>query len=159
MPSKCPFCHQKYSRSHAYEKHLRTAHASLDIVLASTVPYNNIQTAELRNADPSECQGSDYESDPGPAGLEHDAFCGDIAYESDPDIFDTTLACAGKHNHFEGAGEVIRDVAGFVNEYSNLCHQQKLTLRLIRRRCVLTQAMYFLRPLRPVHPALHCNVH
>ena len=33
-------------------------------------------------------------------------------------------------------------------------HQQKLTLRLIRRRCVLTQATSFLRPVRPVRPVL-----
>ena len=36
-------------------------------------------------------------------------------------------------------------------------HQQKLTLRLIRRRCVLTQATSFLRPVRPVRPVLRCN--
>ena len=36
-------------------------------------------------------------------------------------------------------------------------HQQKRTLRLIRRRCVLTQATYFLRPMRPVRPDLRCN--
>ena len=99
MPNKCPFCRRKYSRSGAYEKHLRTAHTSLDIVLASTVQYNNIQTFELLNADASECQHSDYESDPGPAGLEPDAFCPDFAYESDAEVFDTTSACAGKQNH------------------------------------------------------------
>ena len=37
-------------------------------------------------------------------------------------------------------------------------HQQKRILRLICRRCVLTQATYFLRPLRPVRPDLRCNV-
>jgi len=36
-------------------------------------------------------------------------------------------------------------------------HQQKQTLRLIRRRCVLTQATYFLRPMRPVRSDLRCN--
>jgi len=36
-------------------------------------------------------------------------------------------------------------------------HQQKRTLRLIRRRCVLTQATQLLRPMRPVHPDLRCN--
>jgi len=120
MPSKCPFCPRKYSRSSAYEKHLRTAQASLAIVLASTVQYNNIQTGELLNADASERQDSDYESDPGPARLVPDAFCPDIAYESDGEVFDTTSACAGKQNHFEGAGKVIRDVARFEYEYSNL---------------------------------------
>jgi len=121
MPSKCPFCRRKYRRSGAYEKHLRTAHASLDIVLASTVQYNNIQTGELLNADASECQDSDYKSDPGPAGLKPDALCPDIPYESDAEVFDTTSACAGKQNHFEGVGEVIGDVARFDEEHSNLC--------------------------------------
>jgi len=121
MPSKCPFYRRKYSRSGAYEKHLRTAHASLASVLASTVEYNNIQTGELLNADPSERQDSDYESDPGPAGLEPDAFCPDIASESDAEVFDTTSACAWKQNHFEGAREVIRDVPGFEDEHSNVC--------------------------------------
>jgi len=86
-------------------------HATLDIVLASTVQYKNIHTGELLNADASERHDSDYASDPGPAGLEPDAFCPDIAYESDAEVFDTASACAGKQNHFEGAGEVIRDIA------------------------------------------------
>ena len=123
MPCKCLFCPRKYSRSGACEKHLGTAHASLDIVLASTVQYNNIQTGELLKADSDvrERQDSDYESNPGPAGLEPDAFCPDIAYESDAEFFDTTSACAVKMNHFKGAGEVIGDVAGFDDEHSNLC--------------------------------------
>ena len=120
MPSKCPSCRRKYSRSSGYEKHLQTAHASLDIVLVSTLQYNNIQRGELLNAEGSERQDSDYESDPGPAGLAPDAFCPDIAYESDAEVFDTTSACAGKQNHFEDAGEVIGDVAGFEDEHSNL---------------------------------------
>jgi len=94
--------------------------ASLDIVLASTVQYNNLQTGELHNADGTEGQDSDYESDPGPTGLERDAFCPDIAYESDAGVFNTTSACAGKQNHFEGTGELIGDVAGFEDEHSNL---------------------------------------
>ena len=36
-------------------------------------------------------------------------------------------------------------------------HQQKQILRLIRGRCVLTQATYVLRPMRPVRPDLRCN--
>jgi len=75
----------------------------------------------LLNADASECKDSDYDSDPGPAGLAPDAFCPDIAYGSDAEVFDTTSACAGKQNHFEGAGEVIGDVAGFEDKHSNLC--------------------------------------
>jgi len=33
-------------------------------------------------------------------------------------------------------------------------HQQKRILHLIRRRCVLTQATYFLRPMHPIRPDL-----
>ena len=40
-------------------------------------------------------------------------------------------------------------------DYHN--HQQKRTLRLICRRCVLTQATHLLRPMRPVPPDLRCN--
>jgi len=100
---------------------LRTADTSLDIVLASTLQYNNIVTGELHNADASERQDSDYESDPGPAGSEPDAFGPEIAYESDAEVFDTSPACAGKQYHFEGAGEGIGDVARFEDEHSNLC--------------------------------------
>jgi len=95
-------------------------YASPDIGLASTVQYNNIQKGQLRNANASKLQDSDYESDPGPAGLEPDAFCPDIAYEPDAEVFDTTSACAWKQKHFEDAGEVIGDVAGFEDKHSNL---------------------------------------
>jgi len=37
-------------------------------------------------------------------------------------------------------------------------HQQKRILRLIHRRCVLTQALDILRPMRPVRPDLCRNV-
>ena len=124
MPSKCPFCRWKYSRSGSYEKHLWTGHASLDIVLASIVQYNNIQTGELLDPDVRERQDLDYESDPGPPGLQPDAFYPDITYESDAEVFNTTSACAGKQNHFKGAKEVIRDVAGFEDKHSNLCADQ-----------------------------------
>jgi len=53
--------------------------------------------------------------------LEPDAFCPDIPYQSDAEVFDTTSACAGKENHFEGAGEAIGDVAAFEDEHSTLC--------------------------------------
>ena len=36
-------------------------------------------------------------------------------------------------------------------------HQQQQILRLIRGRCVLTQATYFLRPMRAVRSDLRCN--
>jgi len=60
--------------SDAYEKHLQTAHRGLDIVLASTLQYINIEPGVLDNPDVSKCQDSDNESDEGPAGLVSDEF-------------------------------------------------------------------------------------
>ena len=85
-----------------------------------TVQYNKIETGELLNANARESQDADYASGPGTAGFEPDSCCPDIAYESDAEVSDTTSACAGKPNDFEGAGEVIGDVAGFEDEHSNL---------------------------------------
>lgn len=122
MPSKCPFCRRKYSRSGAYEKHLRTAHASLDIVLASTVQYINTETGVLHIPDANERQDSDHESDTGPPAAEPDTFYRDIACESDTEVFDdATSSSAGKEIPYEGAGEVIGYVNGFEDEHSNLC--------------------------------------
>jgi len=88
MPSKCPFCGRKSSWSGASEKHLPTEHAGLDIVLASTVQYINMESSVSPNPDASEPQDSDCESDAGPAGSEPDEFGRDIAYESDTEVFD-----------------------------------------------------------------------
>jgi len=126
MPSKCPFCRRKYIRSGAYEKHLRTAHANLDIVLASTVGYpssgdiiNDVETSILHHPEASELQDSDYESDPDPTGHELDAF---TAHESDTEIpDDSTSSLPGRQEHYPRAGEAIGDVDGFEQENSNLC--------------------------------------
>jgi len=122
MPSKCPFCRRKYTWSGAYEKNLRTTHAGLNIVLASTVQYINMESSVLYNPDASERQDSDFDSDPGPPGSGSDEFCREIAYESGTSVFDdATSPYASKQIHFEGAGHVIGDVDGFEHEYSNLC--------------------------------------
>jgi len=121
MCSKCPFCRRKYTPSGAYKKHLRTAQAGLDIVLASTVQYINMESSVSHNPEASERQDSDCESDPGPAGSEPDEICRDIAYESDDEVLDdATSPSAGKQIYYEGAGQVIGDVDGFEREYSNL---------------------------------------
>ena len=44
------------------------------------------------------------------------------------------------------------------NIIGSLLYQQKRILRLIRRRCVLTQAPDILCPMRPVRPDLRRNV-
>ena len=118
MPSKCPFCRRKYIRSGAYEKHLRTAHANLDIVLTSTVRDTlSMETSILYNREASELQDSDYESDPDPTGHELNAF---TAHQSDiPD--DSTSTLPGRQEHYPRAGEAIGDVDGFEQEYSKLC--------------------------------------
>jgi len=111
--------------SGAYEKHLRTAHAGLDIVLASTIQYINIEPSVLHNHDARGRQDSDNESDPGRAGLESDQFCRDTSYEADTEVCnDATSACAGKQICDEGAGKVIGDVHRFEDEHSNLCEDR-----------------------------------
>ena len=76
----------------------------------------------MHNSDASGRQDSDYESNPGPAGLESDEFCGHISYESDTEVLDdATSASAGKHIRYEGTGEVMGALHGFVDEHSNLC--------------------------------------
>ena len=89
MPTKCPFCRRKYTRAGAYEKHLRTAHAKLDIVLVSTVrntsPANSITDWEtsLHRPEANERPDSDYESDPNLTRYERDGFPDDVVHESD----------------------------------------------------------------------------
>ena len=113
-------------RSDAYKKHLPTAHANLDIVLASTVRYtssvdiiNDMETTILHPQEASELRDSDYESDPDPTGHELEAF---TAYQSDTEIpDDSTSSLPGRQEHYPGAEEAIRDVEGFEQEHSNLC--------------------------------------
>jgi len=76
------------------------------------------------NPEASEHQDSDCESDPGPCptGSEPDKFCQEIAYESDTAVFDnTTSRSAGQQIHYDGAGQVMRDVDSVEHEYSNQC--------------------------------------
>jgi len=103
IPSKCLFCCRKYTRSDAYEKHLQTAHAVLDIVLTLTLQYINMESSVSHNPDASQCQDSDSKSDPHPAGSEPHKFCRDIAYESDTEVFDDAMSpSAGKQIHYLG---------------------------------------------------------
>jgi len=75
MPSKCPFCRQKYTQAAAYEKHLRTTHANVNIILASTTiryPSSASHVLDTQTDVVGERLDSDYESDPKPTGREHD---------------------------------------------------------------------------------------
>jgi len=62
----------------------------------------------MNNPDPSKCQDSDSESDPGPAGSKDDQLCSEIVYESDTKVVDNARSpAAAKHIHYEGTGQVI----------------------------------------------------
>ena len=118
MPSKCQFCRRKYILSGAYEKHLRTAHSNLDIVLASTVRDTlSMETSILYHREANELQDSDYESDPDPTGDELDAL---TAHQSDI-LEDAMSSLPGRQEHCRRAGEAIGDVDGFEQEHSKLC--------------------------------------
>jgi len=122
MSSTCQFYRRKYTRSGAYENHLRTAHAGLDIVLTSTVQYINMESSVSHNPAMRERQHSDRKSDPAEPGSEPHEICRDIAYESDTEVCeDPTSPSTGKQIHYEGVRQVIGDVDGFEHEYSNLC--------------------------------------
>ena len=124
MPSKCSFCRKKYTQAGAYEKHLRTAHANLDIILASTVRYTSSAITyhkdtetDLLHHEGHERPDSDYESDLDSTGRGHDAFTDDIAKESDTEMLNGTPgSLAGQQTHYEGSGEAVGDVNGFEQE-------------------------------------------
>ena len=66
---------------------------------------------------------SDYESEPEPTGRELYAYTDDIAHESDTEILgDSTSSLPARQEHFEHAGDAIRDVNGFEREHHNLCN-------------------------------------
>ena len=128
MPSKCSFCRKKYSQAGGYEKHLRTAHSNLDIILASTVrytssaiAYNNDTETELLHQEGHQRRDSYYESDPDSAGPEYDAFNDDIANASHTEIPKSTPgSLAGKETHYEGYREAVGDINGFEQECDDL---------------------------------------
>jgi hypothetical protein len=134
MPVKCPFCRRRYTQAAPYEKHLRIAHANLDIVLASTIrhapsvdPINDTETDLCLHPgfgvnEENERPDSDYESNPDPAGCDADALIDDVAHESDAEILNhNTSATASRQAYYPGAGESIGDVSGFEDEHSALC--------------------------------------
>ena len=123
MPSKCPFCRQKYIWSGAYEKHLQTAHANLDIVLMSTVRDTlSVETSILHHREESEFRDFDYESDPDPTRHELKAF---TAHQSDTKIpDDSTSSLPSRQEDYPHAGEAIGDVDGFQQEHTNHCEDQ-----------------------------------
>ena len=120
MPTKCPFCHQKYTRAGTFEKHLWTAHAKLDIVLTSTVrntsPANSITDWEttLHRPEANGRPDSDYKSNPNLTRYKRDGFPDDVVHESDTEERnDASSSPAAKLMDYPGARETIGDVNGF----------------------------------------------
>ena len=128
MSSKCSFGRKKYTQAGPYEKHMRTAHANLDIILASTVrytlsaiAYNNDTETDLLHREGHQCRDSDYESDSDSARHEHDAFNDNIGNASHTEIPNGTAgSLAGKETHHEGSGEAVGDANGFEQECDDL---------------------------------------
>ena len=107
MPSKCSFCCKKYTQAGAYKKHLRTGHANLDIILASTVRYTSSAITyykdtetDLLHHEGHECPDSNYESNLDSTRRGHDAFSDNIANESDTEMLNGTPgSLTGQETH------------------------------------------------------------
>jgi len=130
MPVKCSFCRKRYERAGAYETHLRSAHANLDIVLASTIrnPPADVLTdrgTDLSDAnEPIEHSDSDYESDPAgdTAGSERDAPDDTLRREPKTEVReDNTYPVAVEQEDYPGAGEAIGEVKEYKQECRDLC--------------------------------------
>jgi len=125
MPSKCPFCWQKYAEAAAYEKHLQTTHGNVNIILASTTiqyPSSSSHVLDRQTDVREERPDSNYGSNPEPTGHEHDVLSSDVVYESDTKVLNNTASFSGgQQTLFPGGGEAIGEVNGFKQEISNLC--------------------------------------
>jgi len=130
MPAKCSFCRKRYERAGAYETDLRSAHANLDIVLASTIrnapaDVRTDRGTALSDAnEPIEHSDSDYESDPGgdTAGSERDAPDDTLRREPKTEVLkDNTYPVAAEQEDYPGAGEAIGEVKEYKQECRDLC--------------------------------------
>jgi len=130
MAVKCSFCRKRYKGAGAYEIHLRSAHANLDIVLASTIqnPPADVVTdrgTDLSDAnEPIEHSHSDYESDPAgdTAGSERDAPHDTLRREPETEVLeDNTYPVAAEQGDYPGAGEAIGEVKEYKEECRDLC--------------------------------------
>ena len=124
MPSKCSFCRKKYTQAGAYEKHLRTSQANLDIILTSTVRYTSSAITyhkdtetDLLHHEGHERPDSNHQSDLDSTGRGQEAFIDDIANESDTEMLNGTPgSLAGLQTHYEGSGEAVGDINGSQQE-------------------------------------------
>jgi len=130
MPVKCSFCRKIYKPAGAYVTHLRSAHANLAIVLASTIHNPHVEVLTDRGAElsdinkPIEYSDSDYESDPAgyTAGSERDPPDDTLRREPETEVLeDNTSPVAAEQEDYAGAGEAIREVNEYKEECRDLC--------------------------------------
>jgi len=109
---------------------LRSAHANLDIVLASTIRNPPADVLTDRGTDlsdsnePIEHCDSDYESDPAgdTAGSERDAPDDTLRRERETEVLeDNTYPVAAEQEDYPGPGEAIGQVKEYKEECRDLC--------------------------------------
>jgi len=129
-PVKCSFCRKRYERAGAYETDLRSAHANLDIILASTIrnPPPEVLTdrgTDLSDAnEPIEDSDSDYESDPAgdTAGSERDAPDDTLRREPETEVLQAnTYPVPAEQEDYPGAEEAIGEVTEYKEGCRDLC--------------------------------------
>jgi len=119
MPVQCSLCRKRYEHAGAYETHLRSAHANLDIVLISTIRNPRADILTYRGPDlcdanePIEHSDSAYESDPAgdTAGSQREAPADTLRREPETEGGeDNTYPVAAEPEDYPGAGEAIGEV-------------------------------------------------
>jgi len=137
MPVKGSFCRKRNERAGTYETHLRSAHANIDIILASTIrnPPADLFTdrgTDLSDAnEPIEQSDSEYESDPAgdTAGSERDAPDDTLRWEPKTEVLeDNTYPVAAEQEDYLGAGEAIGEVKEYKEECRDLCESPRAPL-------------------------------
>jgi len=130
MPVKCSLCRKSYERAGAYKTHLRSAHAYLHIVHASTTrnpPADVLPDwgTDLSDAnEPIEQSDSDYKSDPprGAAGSERNAPDDTLRREPATEVHeDNTYPVTAEQEDHPGARPAIGEVTEYKEECRDLC--------------------------------------
>ena len=138
MPVKCLFCRKRYEGAGAYETHLRSAHANLDIVLASTRrnPPADVLTdwgTDLSDAnEPIEHSDLDYESDT--AASERDAPDDTLRREPETEVLeDNMYQVAAEQEDYPDAGKPLERLKS-IRKNAGICartHALRLLLHKV----------------------------
>ena len=129
--TKCAFCRKRYAHAGAYENHIRTAHADLDIILASGIhrPASSVGQTQCDKDDrgnnyihkagrssqyyaehthPRGLVDSDYESDEHSMGMDLNDF-----QDSDAEEIVVGRRDVQTNEIYTGAGSCVADISGF----------------------------------------------